>query len=748
MKNYLLTLAAAAVMATSVQAQVPGALMNPITKNRPSAETVAKNLMLDKRVTTSVMPAVKQADAKKVLQSLNLRTVATRAEAGRDTKELSYQTYGTEYSQEITLAPTGVKTTDLSNYGCSGVGFAQVYRNDILASLAGNKISSIEFSCWMGTYTNLTAFVLDGSTGNVLWQSEPIDVQTSSQAGVLANKVACDYTITGEESSLIIGWVSDGFTAATDDPYYSERGIMMIAYPDNSDAGYAAYMMTTDQSGITIFDSMSGPYTDGENLFTLASHICVKTTGEKSLPNNDASSWYVDQIRKAVGEPGYTKATIQNMGLNRLSSFDYEFELNGAKKTGTCTFETPLNYYEVGDIDIEALMAPDARMAAGTFTITGVNGAADENTANYDNEVNYVQVTMDSKYNRTPVIEEYTSTQCPNCPIGIPALKEAAELCPQAVIIAVHADYQGGADPLKCTSYADALNTYVNSFPTAIVNREASYYPYKEVLDGVVSARQTPAEASITLSAEAPLGMSKKVSMEADVTFTTNAPKDAYSLVYALVEDGVTGVYQFSKYAHLYNISGGSQNSDATYQSYYGWDDVQMALAKEPATEIDGYYYTQPTFDHTAVAINDAMGTATSSALPEIVSGQTYNHTGSVTIPTRTPAVDLDNVKAIALLIDNTTGAIVTAAETKLDETSAPSAIEGVDAGDKAQIAITDGAFAVTAEHATAEVYTVDGKLVSSCTVNGQASLPTFGKGVYVIRVVEGQKVTTKKATF
>ncbi len=65
-----------------------------------------------------------------------------------------------------------------------------------------------------------------------------------------------------------------------------------------------------------------------------------------------------------------------------------------------------------------------------------------------------------------------------------------------------------------------------------------------------------------------------------------------------------------------------------------------------------------------------------------------------------------------------------------------------------AAIDVADGAFTVTADNAKAEVYSVDGKLVSSCTVNGTASIPTFGKGVYVIRVVENGSVTTKKATF
>ena len=94
---------------------------------------------------------------------------------------------------------------------------------------------------------------------------------------------------------------------------------------------------------------------------------------------------------------------------------------------------------------------------------------------------------------------------------------------------------------------------------------------------------------------------------------------------------------------------------------------------------------------------------------------------------------------------------MVTAAQIKLSDentSSGPSSIDAVENAANAQVAVADGAFNVTADNATAEVYTVDGKLVSSCTVNGSASLPTFGNGVYVIRVVSNGKVITKKATF
>ena len=70
------------------------------------------------------------------------------------------------------------------------------------------------------------------------------------------------------------------------------------------------------------------------------------------------------------------------------------------------------------------------------------------------------------------------------------------------------------------------------------------------------------------------------------------------------------------------------------------------------------------------------------------------------------------------------------------------------DAADVADITAADGAFNVKANGVVAQVYDAQGRLVSSATVNGEASLPTFGKGVFIIRVTKGGNTTSQKAIF
>ena len=160
--------------------------------------------------------------------------------------------------------------------------------------------------------------------------------------------------------------------------------------------------------------------------------------------------------------------------------------------------------------------------------------------------------------------------------------------------------------------------------------------------------------------------------------------------------------------------------------------------------------------DRVGVCIVDGEGNANPRGkgvpVPAVKAGEETVLDFSFDVPSRKkPAVNAENLSLVALLIDRQSGAIVTAAEVKLTEEgqeSGPSAIETVENAEAASIAVAEGAFTVTANNAVAEVYTVDGKLVSSCTVNGTASLPTFGTGAYVIRVKADGKVITKKATF
>ena len=236
------------------------------------------------------------------------------------------------------------------------------------------------------------------------------------------------------------------------------------------------------------------------------------------------------------------------------------------------------------------------------------------------------------------------------------------------------------------------------------------------------------------------------------ISFDVN--EGEYGVAYVVKEDKVEGVRQLNYFTNTY-FQYNKQYSDEEIMEGLGWTQEMLDYAKNSVVS-NGNYWSEAPMDHVGVCIVDGEGNANPRGkgvpVPAVKAGEETVLDFSFDVPSRKkPAVNAENLSLVALLIDRQSGAIVTAAEVKLTEEgqeSGPSAIETVENAEAASIAVAEGAFTVTAQNAVAEVYTVDGKLVSSCTVNGTASLPTFGTGAYVIRVKADGKVITKKATF
>ena len=160
------------------------------------------------------------------------------------------------------------------------------------------------------------------------------------------------------------------------------------------------------------------------------------------------------------------------------------------------------------------------------------------------------------------------------------------------------------------------------------------------------------------------------------------------------------------------------------------------------------YYYYQPTFNDVARTIDSPWGDK--HLLPACKAGEKVTlDPVNVEMPESIEGSKVGDVSVTALLIDQRTGIIVTASRVKYDESGWAVGINKVEnATDEPVIEVAEGAFNVTAENATAKVYTMDGKLVTSATVKGSASIPTFGNGAYIIRVEANGQKFAKKAIF
>lgn len=757
MRKSLLVLAAAALLAAPAVAQVSPsprqsavkgmALQNP---RQPKFGLQTENLLSGKHVT-----------GMESVQPLTFKRLTRMDDAQRSHKELSYQVTGQE-TNAMGVSPMFNAGT-LAKAGYSGYGFVSYFPEDMMSRFVGNTITKINFVCWKATFEGMEVVVLNANTGDVLAEvevPEPKSIYLDSGNSLKGetNSVELNYTVK-DSTPLLIGWMATSCTADTDDGVGGKYEAIMPYYLDNTGTNQGAYMLACKSNGnFGVLGNASPVYVSENETASVCACITVETTGDAGLKDNDASVVNLSGVRGQLSQGQVDlSAVVANMGLDSLRSFDYSLEVDGQSVSGSYTFETPVPFYQYGSVTFQTPLGTTAGSKIGQLTITNVNGAADEYVTDDDNLGKYSVVAFENGYKRTPVIEEFTSTTCGWCPRGIIGNEKVREACDgDAVVIAIHQDYNTnyGTDPFALEDYEDFVDSYVSGFPSVLVNREASADPYYEapaIAKEVLSSR---CEANMTVKAPRVNSLSKEVNVQTTLEFDFPVEDEAYGLAYVFTEDNITsGVKQLDYYAYYLNAykQKYTQYTEDQLLEALGWseEDAFVDYAKNGVYDAttDEYWF-EPTFNDVACSVSSVWGEE--NLVPAAAAHTPQTITAQVAIPTRAtdPAISRSNLKLAVLLFDQTTGVIVTGRQIALGETSEPSGIEDAASDGTARIEVARGAFNVTAGNAIAEVYTADGKLVSSCTVQGTASLPTFGKGVYVIRVTENGHVTTQKATF
>ncbi len=735
MNKLLLTLAAAGMLTTAATAQVSPLSMTAQRMVPSHRQITAKALQPNKALQFD-------ASGMKQLHSLSLNRDLRIDDAKRSHKELSYQVNGDEATQCYTgQLQLGAVT------GLTGYGFYQTYFQDMISRLKGNTISEIQFVAAEGSYRNVHVVILEADPVKgqvaVVWESETLNnIKTIQGKKINVNQIPCDYEITGEEKMLMIGWFAEQVS--------NPAMLNAVGYLDNTQQGYGFSFFGFVNGGLQLGQSIAnaGWSIDGATRVIMASHIVVKTQGNSTIKDNDMMAVSSGVVRANVaGKGGDVQVSMTNMGLDPISSFEYQFECEGETKTNKFEFEKPMPFYSVGTFNLQAAVGKAAGAKEGKFTITKVNTVADEYADNKDNELAYNVVMMEKGYKRTPVVEEFTSNSCSACPFGAAAMKRLHDTYgDEIVLIAAHGNYQF-EDPMYDAEYA---KMGINSYPIALVNRQYQGHAYLDAVPTVEKiATSDVCEADMTIKVGA--APANKLVKTIDVTTTLNFDFDVkagdYSMVYALTEDGITGVKQLTSLPSLVDQNmkeNPGYTRDQIIEAMAEGDPYLIEVYKDGKKDDRGLYWSEPTFNHVSRGVTNADGQH-----PDNLPAATKNTPIEVKAKVNIPATvkDRKNLKVVAMLIDNKTGVVVTGRQAAPSTTSTPSAIEEVGA-DAAQITVADGAFVVKANKAEAAVYSLDGKLVSSATVEGEASLPTFGKGVFVITVKADGKVYSQKATF
>ena len=595
-----------------------------------------------------------------------------------------------------------------------GVAFTE----DLMQKYIGNTIDQIAFYTTPGTLSNCSVWVMSLTTGQVVWQ------QACSLVEFDANIIACEnpYTITGEPIMV-------GYTAYVKSPSVKGYPVASCVYPTSVDGGayfyYGGWINTS-----TMF--YEGCYA--------ANYIQCFTNGTAGRKNNDLTVIGTDGLRGEIsGANQQFGAYVRNYGMTDITSFDYTYEVDGNATSGSVNLTTPLGYLGAKAVAVTAVKPNSKGIYNGTFTVTKVNGGNDG--AAEDNVAPVPVVALDGGVKRMNVIEEWTSTECGWCPRGIIALDKIKNNYKNDVIpISVHTWFnKQGDDVLDVPSYEEVLVNYYRGFPDAAINREITGVDPYAAYENLPSIFNQHCEATLGLAtSEEEMGAS--VGITPSIVFNIDVPAKYYGLAYVITEDNITGVDQLNYYY-------GKPDSD-----FEGTDDLKFLQTVTPTDQkaVSGtmYYYYQPTFNDIARTIDSPWGDE--HLLPACKAGEKVTLDPVVIeMPESIESSKTNDVNVTALLIDQRTGIIVTASRVKFGESGWAVGINKVEnATDEPVIEVAEGAFNVTAENATAKVYTMDGKLVTSATVKGSASIPTFGNGAYIIRVEANGQKFAKKAIF
>lgn len=266
--------------------------------------------------------------------------------------------------------------------------------------------------------------------------------------------------------------------------------------------------------------------------------------------------------------------------------------------------------------------------------ITAVNGGVDADVSNNTGSKLFNSLSQASP--KKVVIEEGTGTWCGWCPRGAVAMEQMYQNHPNDFIgIAVH-----NGDPMTVTEYDNG--TDLSGFPGCNVDRA--------LLDESVSANLFESYYQERIGLAVPAGLSMTVSgttsktINVSATFRTVFASANYRLGVVIIEDNVTGTA--SGYNQTNYYAGGANGAMGGFESLPN---------PVPAASM--------VYDHVGRALLGGFAGQANSVPTTITDGLAASYTFNYTIPSTSNSA---NMSAVALLIDNATGEIVTAEKTSL----------------------------------------------------------------------------------
>ena len=350
---------------------------------------------------------------------------------------------------------------------------------------------------------------------------------------------------------------------------------------------------------------------------------------------NDAR---LDVVNLSPFAPVSTNTTLSvdvtNLGSNAITSLTIDWN-DGTSHSSVISVNIPAG----GNATVNhptAVNYGTATEANIAVSITAVNGTTDGNPTNNDGATTHH--TLSQVVQKNVVFEEGTGTWCGWCVRGIVAMEYMDQNYPNQFIgIAVH-----NGDPMTVTAYDNAAN--FSGFPGSNVDRVLLDQSVSNTAwEGYFNARKdlyVPAGLNVTVSG------TSSMTIDVDATFYTPYAAANYRLAVVMYENGVTGTGNSWNQANYYSST--SQNLDLI--DIYGQNYKNLPNPIPAANMI---------YEHVGRSLLGGYMGQAGTVPTTITDGTVASYTFNYTVPGTST---WSNMRAVAMLIDQSTGEIINAA--------------------------------------------------------------------------------------
>lgn len=578
-------------------------------------------------------------------------------------------------------------------------------------------ISGIRFLLQDGdVYSNVKAWVTKvlPETGSSAFdvETDNVDKPVGMSGGFNEVSLTKPYTMTGD--GMYVGISFDIKDISTSDGRYP----IAITYG-------------TDQTTNSLFLRTSksiAKWSDGSKYGKLALQVLLSAP---NAPKNSIAISASPDLTVIANAEQLMTLKLTDKGTYGINSFDYDVTIGDKTQSHHYGMTTSFtNVFGNTSIQVPVNTPSDLGYLKPTVKITKVNGVDNEETVS--NSAVCPLINLQYSAPRKSVMEEFTGTWCGWCPRGIVGMNNLSkEFGDKFIGIAVHDE-----DTMSTESYTSII-ALVSGFPSSLIDRTFETDPYlgsqeKENAyhsnDAFKAALAMPSEAELSLSTS--WKDDNTIDLTSSINFYYSRTDNPYRVAYVIVEDSLHGT------------------SDAwaqeNYYSYVAarWTSDDMAEYTKDADKLSDLK-----FDHVARVIKDATGIANSLS-GAFEAGKTYTHNTQIDVTKfQCPLQNKNNLKAIVLLINTTSGKIVNAQETKIGGQVGFNGLSKEAL--TATIANFNGMMTINTnvnEATNIAIYKADGSLVASKAFVGSTNILTSGlKGVYIVRVSNSKGASVRK---